>query len=65
MQGRYGERLTCRVVGVEACVMWSGMRRSETTYNPHLTVEKESKALIELLLLGSTDETTARSKCKC
>jgi len=65
MQGHCGERLTCQVIGIEACVMWSGMRRSKTTYNPHLTVEKESKASIELLSLGSTDEMTARSKCKC
>jgi len=45
--------------------MWSRMRRSETTHNPHLTVEKESEASIELLSLRSTDEMTARSKCKC
>jgi len=43
------------------------MRQSETTHNPHLIVEKESEASIELLSLKSTDEVlmTTCSKCKC
>jgi len=40
VQGRCGERLTCRVVDTDASVMWSGMRRSESTRDAHLTPSK-------------------------
>ena len=43
MQGRCGERLMCRVVDTDASVTWSGMHRSESTRDAHLTSHRGFK----------------------
>jgi len=53
VRGHCGGALMCRVVDSNASITWSGMRRSETTHDPHLTVLPllgMSRCLLLLLL---------------
>jgi len=47
VQGHCGGALLCRVVDSDASVTWSGMRRSESTHDSHLTVIYSRRVRLE------------------